>query len=128
MQHVQETNLAWSLIDAAKSHLEARERIHVFVSVGSGDSFTAVRILLKLVAVKQIFLEPDLVRLCSTWLEAYALHEDHERLRILIEGLTVTGNLKRRVIVRSLTCTRSAAVLAISPGAHHDRGAATRAG
>ncbi|MUM35625.1 hypothetical protein FZI93_30320 [Mycobacterium sp. CBMA361] len=104
MQHVQETNLAWSLIDAAKSHLEARERIHVFVSVGSGDSFTAVRILLKLVAVKQIFLEPDLVRLCSTWLEAYALHEDHERLRILIEEALPQGPDRRLLQKEQIRC------------------------
>ena len=86
MQHLQETNLAWLLIEAAKPELDARERNHVFISVGAGDSFTAIRILIKLIAVKQICLHPHLVQLCATWLDAYTLHQDHERIRLLIEG------------------------------------------
>lgn len=68
MQHVQETNLAWSLIDVAKPELDARERNHVFISVGAGDSFTSIRILLKLIAVKRIPVKAELVQLCDTWL------------------------------------------------------------
>lgn len=89
MQHVQEVNLAWSLIEAAKPRLDARECNHVFVSVGAGDSFTAIRILVKLIAVKGIRLKPQLAQLCITWLEAYASHEDHELLHLLIEGFAV---------------------------------------
>ncbi|MUL65806.1 hypothetical protein BOO86_15125 [Mycobacterium sp. CBMA 234] len=130
MQQVQETNLAWSLIDAAEPQLDARERHHVFVSVGAGDSFTAIRILLKLIAVKQIPLQPRLVQICTGWLEAYVLHEDYERLRFLIEGLTATAtNLRPRAIVRSITCTRNpAAALAIAVDVYHHRGSVTRAG
>lgn len=83
-----EANLAWSLIDVAKPQLTAHERNHVFVSVGAGDTFTAIRILLKLIAVKGIPLQPSLVQRCVTWLEAYVLHEDHERLRQLIDGFS----------------------------------------
>ncbi|TLH58171.1 hypothetical protein C1S79_27985 [Mycolicibacterium phocaicum] len=110
MQHIQENNLAWSLIDMAKPQLDARERSHVFISVGAGDSFTAIRILLKLIADKQIPLPPQLVQLCTGWLEAYSLHEDHERLHLIIEGLTVVAiNRRPRTIVRSVTCTRQLA-------------------
>jgi hypothetical protein len=91
MQHIQETNLAWSLIEAAKPHLDARQCNHVFISVGAGDSFTAIRIPLKLIDTKKIPLPARLVQLCTGWLQAYLLHEDHERLRILIEGLEVAG-------------------------------------
>ncbi|MDH6242651.1 hypothetical protein [Mycobacterium sp. OTB74] len=129
MQHLQEANLAWSLIEAAKPELAPRERNHVFVSVGAGDSFTAIRILLKLIADKQIPLSPRMVQRCTTWLEAYALHEDHERLQLNIDGLKVTAaGRKPRAIVRSLTCKRNSAALAIAADAHHDLGVAARAG
>jgi hypothetical protein len=123
MQHIQETNLAWSLIEAAKPHLDARQCNHVFISVGAGDSFTAIRILLKLIDTKKIPLPARLVQLCTGWLQAYLLHEDHERLRILIQGLEVAGvNARPRTIVRSLTRARNPAVLAISAEVHHSEG------
>lgn len=93
MQYSTEANLAWSLIDAAKPALDARERNHVFVSVGAGDSFTAMRILLKLIATKQIALQLSLIQSCAKWLDAYALHEDHERLRQLIECFAVRAGV-----------------------------------
>lgn len=85
-QCLPEANLAWSLIEIAKPRLTAHECNHVFVSVGAGDAFTAIRILLKLIAVKQIPLQPAVVQGCATWLEAYVLHEDHQQLRQLIDG------------------------------------------
>lgn len=117
MQNVQETNLAWSLIDVAKPELDARERQHVFVSVGAGESFTAIRILIKLIAIKQIPLHPSLVQLCATWLEAYALHEDHDRIRMLIDGFTAPVPERRSwVISRSVAATSQSAALTISAG------------
>ena len=112
MQHVQEIDLAWSLIEAAKPELDARERHHVFVSVGAGDSFTAIRILVKLIADKGIPLRPHLVQLCMTWLEAYTRHEDHARLRTFIDRFSVpAADRGLSVIGRSLKCTRQRAVL-----------------
>ena len=116
MQHVQEANLAWSLIDVAKPYLDALERNHVFVCVGAGDSFTAIRILLKLIAVKQIPLSLKLVQLCTGWLEAYVLHDDHDRLRVIVDSVTVCGaEIRPLAIVRSRTHTRNAAALEITP-------------
>lgn len=88
MNNFQEVNLAWSLIDAAKPKLDPRERRHVFVTVGAGDSFAAIRLLLKLIVAKQIPLSRELVQTCVTWLEAYVLHEDHECLRRQIADIT----------------------------------------
>lgn len=115
MQHVQETKLAWSLIEAAKPQLDVRERHHVFVSVGGGDSFTAIRILLKLIAVKEICLHPHLVQLCTTWLEAYVLHEDYECLRLLIEGFARPVTNRQPPGISSLSIsTKQPAALVIS--------------
>jgi hypothetical protein len=122
MQHVQETNLAWSLIEAAKPQLNVRERQHVFVSVGGGDSFTAIRILLKLIAVKDICLHPHLVQLCTTWLDAYALHEDYECLRLLIEGFTRPVTTRQPLAIGSSPISmRQPAALVIS-GVAYERG------
>ncbi|WP_131809940.1 hypothetical protein [Mycolicibacterium mucogenicum] len=129
MQHVQESNLAWSLMDVAKPELDSRERNHVFVCVGAGDAFTAIRILLKLIAVKEISLDPRLVQLCTSWLEAYVLHEDHERLQMIIDGLAVTAdNPGPPTTVRSPMCSRSDVYLSITRKTNHDCGVAARAG
>ena len=86
VQNVQETNLAWALIEVAKPHLNVLERNYVFVTTGAGDTFAAIHHLLKLIAVKGIPLRPSLVRLCVTWLDSYAFHDEERHLRRLIEG------------------------------------------
>lgn len=129
MQQVQETNLGWRLIEAAKPELDARERNHVFVSIGAGDSFTAIRILLKLIDNKRIPLSPRLVQLCAGWLDAYALHEDHERLRVIIDGLTVTsGDFRVRSIARSIVCTTNSPTLSLERNVHRARNVVAPAG
>ncbi|MUL68185.1 hypothetical protein BOO86_27190 [Mycobacterium sp. CBMA 234] len=117
MIHVQEANLAWSLIEAVKPQLDERERNHVFISVGAGDSFTAIRILVKLIAVKQIPLQPQVIQLCATWLEAYALHEDHERLQLLIEGFAPADKHRSLALPLSVTTAKPPAALLISAAA-----------
>lgn len=114
MIHVQETNLAWALIDVAKPELDVRERNHVFICVGAGDAFTAIRILVKLIAVKQIPVEPELLQLCVTWLEAYVLHDDFDQLRLLIEGFAGADIHRSHEVPVSLVETKYPAALMIS--------------
>jgi hypothetical protein len=71
--NVQETNLAWAVVEAAKPYLSARDRNHVFVAVGAGDTFRTIRLLLKLASTKQIPLPAELVQRCTTWLDTYGL-------------------------------------------------------
>jgi predicted helicase len=85
MQNVEETNLAWALIEAAKPHLSDRERYNIFVTVGAGETFAAIRILLKLAAAKRIPVQTDLVQLCTMWLDTYPHHREEQHLRSLIE-------------------------------------------
>jgi hypothetical protein len=86
MQNVQETNLAWALIEVAKPHLNRLERNYAFVTTGAGDTFAAIHHLLKLIAVKGIPLRPRLLQLCVTWLDSYACHDEEPYLRRLIDG------------------------------------------
>jgi hypothetical protein len=86
---VQETNLAWALAEAVKPYLSAVERNHVFMAIGAGETFAAIRGLVKSVAIKRIALRPDLVQQCTTWLHAYVGHKDEGYLRRLIEDYLV---------------------------------------
>jgi len=103
VRNVQETNLAWALIDAAKPHLNARERNYVFVTVGAGDTFAAIRSLINLVAAKCIPLRPHLVQLCTRWLDSYVLHEEYGHLRRLIEGFLMPDTIQASTAISRLT-------------------------
>jgi hypothetical protein len=82
---VHDANLAWAVAEAAKPHLSDTERNAVFVAIGAGETFTAIRQLFRLVGIKRIPLGPELLRQCRTWLQAYGGHEDERYLRRLIE-------------------------------------------
>lgn len=86
---VQEINLAWALAEAARPQLSAVERDDIFVAIGAGDTFGAIRQLFKSVAIKRIPLRPDLVQRCTTWLHAYVGHEDERYLRRLIDDFLI---------------------------------------
>jgi hypothetical protein len=97
---VQEANLAWALAEAVKPHLSALERNHVFGAIGAGDTFPAIRHLLKSVAINRIPLRPDLVQQCTTWLHAYVGHNDERYLRRLIEDYLVPYSMNGPATVR----------------------------
>jgi hypothetical protein len=84
MQNVQETGLAWALIETSKPHLSAPEREVVFVVLGAGDTFGVIRLLFKLIVTHQIPMPTPLVHRCTTWLDTYARHEEQQTLRRLI--------------------------------------------
>ena len=87
IQH--EVSLAWALALTAKPHLDDVERNDIFVLIGAGESFAAIRELLKWVATKRIPLGPDLVQWCVSWLDAYVGHEDEQYLRCHNEDFVV---------------------------------------
>jgi hypothetical protein len=105
VRNVQETNLAWALIEAANAHLHARQRNHVFVAIGAGDTFAAISLLLKLIGAMQILLPPHLVQQCAAWLDTYALHEEHEHLRSLIEGFSMSDPVQASTPISRLPTT-----------------------
>jgi hypothetical protein len=82
---VQETDLAWALAEVAERHLSLVERNDLYIAIGVGDTFAAVRNLITSAAAKRIALPADLVERCASWLDAYVGHEDERCLRGLIE-------------------------------------------
>jgi hypothetical protein len=97
---VQETDLAWALADAVKPHLSAVECNHVFMAIGAGEPFAAIRGLLKSAVTKRIALRRNLVQQCTTWLHAYGGHNDERYLRSLIEDDLVPHSIRVPATVR----------------------------
>jgi hypothetical protein len=95
-----ESHLAWALIDAAKPHMNVGECNFAVVTVGAGDSFVAIRQLLNLVAAQHIPLEPRLVQLCKSWLDAYVFHEEYAHLRRVIEGFLMPQTIRTSAAIR----------------------------
>jgi hypothetical protein len=102
VRNSQESNLVWALIEAAKPHMNAGERNYVFVTVGAGDTFAAIRSLIKFVAAKHIPLRPQLVQLCRTWLDGYTFHNEHEHLSRVIDGLLMPNPMQPSTALRRL--------------------------
>ena len=98
--------MAWALIDAAKPHMSAGERNYAVVTLAAGDSFAAIRQLLRLVATKHIPLRPHLVQLCARCLDAYVFHEEYEHLRGLIEGFLMPQAIQASLVMRGQSTMR----------------------
>src|ERR1700751_1134724 len=81
---VHEAKLAWAVAEAAKPYLNAVERNAVFVAIGAGDTFAAIRGLLRSVEIKRIPLGLDLLQQCRTWLPGYGGDDDEGHLLGLI--------------------------------------------
>ena len=96
-----EVSLAWGLALAVKPHLDSVERNDIFVTIGAGEPFAAIRELLKWVAVKRIPVGADLVQRCVSWLDVYAGHEDERYLRRLIEDFVMPDAIRGAVTVRA---------------------------
>jgi hypothetical protein len=124
---VQETNLAWALAEAITAHLSAVERNHVFVVIGAGETFAAIRHLFKSAAFKRIPLRPDLLRQCTSWLHAYVGHEDERYLRHLIENYLMPDSIHvlATVPVNRLTTPPNAGRVVALAAQRHRIGSAT---
>ena len=105
MRHAQESNVGWALIDAAKPHMTAGVRNYAVVTLAAGDSFAAMRQLLRLVATKHIPLRPHIVQMCTRWLDAYVFHEEYEDLRGLIEGFLMPQAIQASLVMRGPSTT-----------------------
>jgi hypothetical protein len=100
VRHVHQTDLAWALIDVVKPHMSVGERNYAFVTIGAGDLFAAICSLIKFVAAKHIPLRPELLRQCARWLDGYVLHDDHEALRRIIEGVLPPNSIQFHAAIR----------------------------
>jgi len=106
-------NLAWALIEAAKPHMNAGERNYIFVTIGAGDTFAAIRSLINLIGGKRIPLRTPLVLQCSMWLDAYAFHDEYEDLRRVINSFGMPKSIQVAAIRRLSTPPKPVPLLTV---------------
>ena len=80
-----EANLAWALAEAVKPRLSIAELNHVYVTIGTGETFTAIHWLIRSAARNRVVLPGELLQRCGTWLDAYVGHSEQRQLRGLLK-------------------------------------------
>jgi hypothetical protein len=83
------TGLAWELADAAKPCLDRKQRNQVYIDIGVGDVYSAVKFLLQTVVQSQVSVGSETVRKLNLWVASYRDHPDEARLLDLIGRVTV---------------------------------------
>ena len=80
-----ESELAWTLAQAAGRWLTRVERDHVYVTIGAGDTYAALAELIRTVVQNGVRLEVDDIRRLEVWLDAHLGHEDEHSLRLMVK-------------------------------------------
>lgn len=66
-----ESELAWQLVDAIGSSVAAVERAHLYAAIGSGEAYTAITAVLRMLVRDAIPLSAKLKTELTGWLAAY---------------------------------------------------------
>jgi hypothetical protein len=82
-----EADLAWELADAISPVLADRDRLRLYATIGSGESYTAIDTVLQIMAHQSSPVASELITKLTNWLGAYAHHDDAVRLRELLHAL-----------------------------------------
>jgi len=84
---VHELDLAWTLAHSAAVYLDTAGRHDLYITLGVGETFAAICLLIAVIAREKAQLPADLMPDLMRWLDTYAGHEDEPRLRTLIEQI-----------------------------------------
>jgi hypothetical protein len=84
-----DTELAWELADAAKPCLDRKQRNQVYIAIGVGDVYSAVKFLLQTVVQSQVSVGSETLRKLNLWVASYRDYPDEARLRDLIGRVTI---------------------------------------
>ncbi|MES9396726.1 hypothetical protein ABER03_12160, partial [Cutibacterium acnes] len=76
--------LAWELAATARPYLSRVDADGIFITLGIGETFTAIDALITVIARNHIPLGDDLVATTASWLDCYLGHEAEPRLRHLL--------------------------------------------
>lgn len=79
--------LAWALADAARPYLSAPELSAIHISIGVGETFTAIDVLVTAVARERLPLDGNLVGTVTAWLDCYVGQDAEPRLRELLADI-----------------------------------------
>jgi hypothetical protein len=81
---VEEAKLAWAIAQVTHPHFDAVERHDIYVTIGVGETFSAISSLIAMVVGKRLTLPADLVTRFVIWLDAYVGNAGEPHLRQLI--------------------------------------------
>jgi hypothetical protein len=84
---ISDENMAWLLVDAAKSCLTGYERTIVFVELGCGESYLAIKRILTAVMSTRMALPVAILSMLSSWLNSYAGSPEEPELRMMLAVL-----------------------------------------
>ena len=74
MHHVE---LAWALTEAADHCLDESKRFDVYLALGAGDTYTAIRDLTRILVREQVQLAAEVVAALGAWWAAHRDGDDH---------------------------------------------------
>jgi hypothetical protein len=82
-----ESDLAWELADAISNLLADPDREQLYATIGSGESYTAIDIVLQTIAHQSLPIPAELITKLTKWLDAYAHGDDGPRLHELVHAI-----------------------------------------
>ena len=84
---ISDENMAWLLVDAVKSSLTGYERTIIFVELGCGESYLAIKRVLTAVISTGMALPVAILSMLSSWLNSYAGSPEEPQLRMMLAVL-----------------------------------------
>jgi hypothetical protein len=87
-----ESELAWELTELAADRISDHDRRGLYTTIGAGDSYAAVCMLLETLVYTRVQMSRGLVARIGAWLEAYQHHDDAARLHELLSAIRAFGS------------------------------------
>lgn len=81
--------MAWLLVDAVKSYLTDYERTVVFVELGCGEGYLAIKRILTTLPAIRMALPVAIFAKLTAWLNSHAGSPEEPQLRMLIAVIRV---------------------------------------
>jgi hypothetical protein len=80
-------DLAWTLAASAKDHLDTAERNLIYVALGSGDTYSAIRRLISVAVRERVPLPQNLIDALQDWNSAH--HDRDTKLSAVIRSIPI---------------------------------------
>jgi hypothetical protein len=81
---ISDEDMAWSLVDAVKSCLSDYERTVVFVELGCGEIYLAIKRILTALLSTRMTLPVAMLSKLTSWLNGYAGSPEEPQLRMIL--------------------------------------------
>lgn len=82
-----EDDVAWMLARIAKPHMSEHDRQRVYTAIGSGEAFSAMSLLLQVLARRRPYLTDHARWALRQWLSSYSGHEHEPQLRAAVKDI-----------------------------------------